>query len=61
MPIYSLNNSVLKPIAEKKIALESGIQKLTEANLETVFGLKFISVATNKEFSLPAQEQDFWW
>ncbi len=60
MAIYSLSNSTLKPVSEKKIDLEQQIQKLTEKNLQTVFGLTFISGATNKEFSVRAQEQDFY-
>lgn len=43
MPIFSIQNKVLKPIAEKKFDLEKDIQKLTEENLEKIFGLKFVS------------------
>jgi len=60
MPIYSLNNKILKPVSEKKFDLEHDIQKLTETNLETIFGLKFVSGATNQEFSVHVQEQDFY-
>ncbi len=60
MSIFAISNSKLQPVSEKKFDLERDIQKLTEANLETVFGLKFISGATNQEFSLRVQEQDFY-
>ncbi|HSD99071.1 MAG TPA: hypothetical protein VLB73_05280 [Patescibacteria group bacterium] len=60
MPVYSVTNSVLKPISEKKFDLERDLQKLTEQNLETVFGLTFVSGASNQEFSVRAQEQDFY-
>lgn len=42
MAIFQINNSRLEPISEKKIDLERDIQKITEQNLEIVFGLKFI-------------------
>lgn len=51
MPIFNLNNSKLTPIREKSIDLEKDIQKVTEQNLETIFGLTFV----RSEFSL----QDF--
>jgi len=60
MPIFQINNQKLETISEKKIDLEQDIQKLTEQNLETVFGLKFISGASNQEFSVRASEQDFY-
>lgn len=60
MAIFSVQNKTLKPIAEKKFDLEQDIQRLTEANLEIVLGLTFISGATNNEFSVRAQEQDFY-
>ena len=42
MPIFKINNTKLEPISEKKIDLEKDIQKITEQNLETIFGYKFI-------------------
>lgn len=60
MPIFQTQNKKLVPIREKKIDLERDIQKLTEENLRTVFGLTFVSGATNQEFSVRAQEQDFY-
>lgn len=60
MPIYSINNNSLKLVTQKKFNLEENIQKLTEQNLENIFGLKFVSGATNNEFSVRAQEQDFY-
>ena len=43
MPIYKIKNDKLVSIKEKKILLEKDIQKLTEDNLDIIFGLKFIS------------------
>jgi len=43
MAIYKINNQKLETISEKKIKLEKDLQKITEDNLKTVFGLKFIS------------------
>lgn len=60
MPIFSIKNNTLAPIAERKFDLERDIQKLTEANLESVFGLTFVSGALNQEFSIRTQEQDFY-
>lgn len=60
MPIFKMNNSKLVPIAEKKIDLERDIQKLTEQNLEAVFGLKFVCGASNQEFCVRVNEQDFY-
>jgi len=48
MPIFQANNKKLTQIKEVNIDLEKDLQKLTEENLETVFGLKFIT----SEFSL---------
>jgi predicted transport protein len=42
MSIFRIDQKKLTPISEKKINLERDIQKLTEQNLEAVFGLKFI-------------------
>lgn len=59
MPIYTIQNNILKSVSEKKL-LEQDIQKLTEKNLETLFGLSFVSGSLNQEFSVKAQEQDFY-
>lgn len=48
MPIYKINSGKLIPIKEQLIKLEKDLQKLTEDNLETILGLKFVST----EFSL---------
>lgn len=48
MAIFNIQNQKLLPIREKEIDLEKDIQKLTEENLETVFGLQFVS----SEFAL---------
>lgn len=42
MAIFKVNNQKLISIKEKKIDLEKDIQKITEKNLEEVFGLKFV-------------------
>lgn len=43
MPIFKIHNSKLDPIKEISISLEKDLQKITEDNLEIVFGLDFIS------------------
>src|SRR3990167_5346298 len=48
MPIFKIEDKKLVSIKEIIIDLEKGLQKLTENNLESVFGYKFIS----SEFSL---------
>jgi predicted transport protein len=60
MSIFSISNDKLKEISEKKFNLENDIQSLTEKNLDTIFGLKFVSGSLNQEFSIRAQEQDFY-
>lgn len=60
MPIFTVQNNILKSVSEQKFDLERDIQKLTEKNLETIFGLKFVSGSLNQEFSVLAQEQDFY-
>lgn len=48
MPIFNIQNQKLSLIKEKAISLEKDIQKLTEENLETIFGFQFVST----EFAL---------
>jgi predicted transport protein len=48
MAIFTIKNQKLLPIKEKEIGLEKDIQKLTEENLDMVFGLQFVST----EFAL---------
>lgn len=48
MPIFKINNSNLIPIKEVSLSLEKDLQKITENNLETIFGLAFVS----SEFTL---------
>ena len=43
MPIFKIDKSKLKPIKEKRIDLEKSIQKITEQNLETIFGWEFVA------------------
>lgn len=59
MPIFSIKDNKFQPVTEKNV-LEIEIQKLTEENLKTVFGLIFVSGASNQEFWVRAQEQDFY-
>ena len=42
MPVFKIEKDNLKSIKEKPIRLEREIQDLTEKNLETVFGYKFV-------------------
>ncbi len=48
MPIFKINKTKLEPIKEVKISLEKDLQKITEKDLETVFGLDFVA----SEFAL---------
>jgi len=43
MPLFTNNSGKLTEITEKNIKLEKDIQKLTEDNMPTVFGLEFIA------------------
>ncbi len=60
MPIFNVQGKSLKPVNEVKFDLEKDIQKLTEENLQTLFGLTFVSGLSNNEFSVRVQEQDFY-
>lgn len=42
MAIFQIHNSKLTPISEEAFDLEREVQKITEDNLETIFGLQFI-------------------
>ena len=42
MSLYSINNSKLEPIRKVEFKYERELQKLTEENLDTLFGLRFI-------------------
>jgi len=48
MPIFKISNSNLIPIKEASLSLEKDLQKITESNLEIIFGLDFVS----SEFAL---------
>ncbi len=43
MSLYSINNSKLEPIRKVEFKYERELQKLTEENLEELFGLKFVA------------------
>lgn len=60
MPIFNIRDKKLQPVSEKKFDLEHDIQKLTETNLNTIFGLTFVRGSLNQEFSVRVQEQDFY-
>ena len=60
MPVFQLSNDKLSQIKEKRVDLERNIQRLTELNLETIFGVRFVSGSLNSEFAVKAQEQDFY-
>ncbi len=60
MAIYKKSGKKLKPVKQIDFDLERDIQRLTEENLETIFGLKFVSGSLNNEFSVRVQEQDFY-
>ena len=60
MAIYTIQNTVLQPVSIKKFDLERDIQRLTEENLKTVFGLTFVSGSLNQEFLVRALEQDYY-
>lgn len=60
MAIFTIHDQTLSPVLLKKIGLERDIQRLTEQNLSSIFSLKFVSGSLNQEFSIKAQEQDFY-
>jgi len=43
MPIFKIKGSKLGLVKEKQIELERHIQKLTEENLDTIFGWEFVA------------------
>ena len=49
MQIFSEKNKKLIPVKEISFGLEKNVQKLTEANLETIFGLEFVATEFNLE------------
>ena len=49
MAIFKIEKNKLNPISEKKVNLERDVQKITEENLETIFGLKFVSSEYSKD------------
>ena len=48
MNLYHQKNNTISSIANEEFKLEKDLQKIVEANLETLFGLAFVS----SEFSL---------
>ncbi len=60
MALFKIIGKKIQPVGEKKIDLEHDVQKLTEENLESIFGLKFISGSLNQELSVKVQEQEFY-
>lgn len=43
MPIYNIDGNTLNPIKQVPLKNERELQRLTENNLEELFGLKFIA------------------
>jgi len=60
MPIFAIRDNKLNKISRRSFDIERDIQGLTEASLDAVFGLTFVSGALNQEFSVRAQEQEFY-
>lgn len=58
MPLFKLSNNKLGEIEEKAIDLERNLQKLTETNLDEIFGLEFVSGALNKQLTIQNFELD---
>jgi len=49
MRLFKKDSQKLTPISEVEFDLEKGIQKLTEANLEAIFGFEFVASEFNLE------------
>lgn len=58
MPIFQIKNNKFIKIKEKSFDYEKDLQKLVEQNLEEIFGLEFISGASNKQFIIKNREID---
>lgn len=42
MPLFRIDGKKLKSIKEKSFSLEKDLQKITEDNLDILFGLEFV-------------------
>ncbi len=42
MPLFSIKDKKLNPVKEQRVDLEKNLQKLTEENLEIIFGYRFV-------------------
>lgn len=60
MPIFKIDGSKLNLVKEKQVDLEKQLQALTERNLQTIFGLEFISGSLNSEFCVKGAQRDFY-
>jgi predicted transport protein len=60
MPIFKIDGSKLTLIKESRVDLEKYLQTLTEKNLQTIFGLEFVSGSLNNEFCVKGAQQDFY-
>lgn len=61
MSLFKITGKKFEPVNEEaKIDSERGIQKLTEENLEPIFGLKFVCGSLNQELSVKVNEQEFY-
>jgi predicted transport protein len=47
MPTFQIKGKKLVPVKEKKFNLEADLQKLTEDNLQEIFGLEFVGTEFN--------------
>ncbi len=43
MPIFSIEKGTMKEISQKSIELEKDIQGMVEKNLDTIFGVEFVT------------------
>jgi len=58
MPIFQIKNNKFTKIKEKKFDYEKDLQRLVEKSLGEIFGLEFISGASNKQFVIKNREVD---
>ena len=43
MPIFTIDKGILKEISERPTVLEKDIQRLVENNMQTIFGIDFVT------------------
>lgn len=52
MPIFKISGNKLNEIEEKNFDLEKDLHRLTEENLDKIFGFEFVAGALNKQLSI---------